>query len=185
MADRTQLSVTMELTLMELGAASGSKECLSDWNLESMFERLTSGRIIWKFSFLAAPHFSGNWERLVRRCEKTMFAVLGNRRLTLPVLTTTMCLVEQMLNARPKMRVSGDLMAKRSLRWVTSFRADRGWQICWCLIRSELRAAETHEKCLKFTIRWFGMDGRSKIILSGMCVWKRPMTTNKCWKLQT
>ena len=37
-----------------------------------------------------------------------MFAILGNRRLTLPVLTTTMCLVEQTLNARPLTSVSDD-----------------------------------------------------------------------------
>ena len=35
-----------------------------------------------------------------------MFAFLGNRRLTLPMLTTTMCLVDQVLNARPLTPVS-------------------------------------------------------------------------------
>ena len=37
-----------------------------------------------------------------------MFAILGTRRLTLRVLTTTMCLVEQTLNARPLTPVSDD-----------------------------------------------------------------------------
>ena len=37
-----------------------------------------------------------------------MFAILGNRRLTLPVLTTTICLVQQTLNARPLTPVSDD-----------------------------------------------------------------------------
>ena len=38
-----------------------------------------------------------------------MFAILGNRRLMLPALTTTMCLVEQTLNARPLTPLSDDL----------------------------------------------------------------------------
>ena len=37
-----------------------------------------------------------------------MFAIFGNRRLTLPVLTTTICSVEQTLNARPLRPVSDD-----------------------------------------------------------------------------
>ena len=37
-----------------------------------------------------------------------MFAILGNRSLTLPVLKTTVCLFEQTLNARPLTPVSGD-----------------------------------------------------------------------------
>ena len=44
----------------------------------------------------------------MRSCKKAMFAILENRRVTLPVLTTTMCLVEQTLNARPLTPVSDD-----------------------------------------------------------------------------
>ena len=73
-----------------------------------MCERLARGQIIWKFNPPEAPHFGGIWERLVRSCKKAMFAILGNRRLTLPVLTTTMCLVEQTLNARPLTPVRDD-----------------------------------------------------------------------------
>ena len=42
-----------------------------------------------------APHFGGNWERLVRSCEKAMIAILDGRSLTDDVQITTMCLVEQ------------------------------------------------------------------------------------------
>ena len=48
----------------------------------------------------AAPHFGRIWERLVRSSKKAMDAVLGNRSVTEDVLSTTMCIVEQTLNAR-------------------------------------------------------------------------------------
>ena len=73
-----------------------------------MCERLARGQIIWKFNPPGAPHFGGIWERLVRSCKKAMFAMLGNRRLTFPLLATTMCLVQQTLNARPLTPVSDD-----------------------------------------------------------------------------
>ena len=55
-----------------------------------------------------APHFGGVWERLVRSCKKAMICILGNRSLTDESLTTTMCLVEQTLNARPITPASDD-----------------------------------------------------------------------------
>ena len=62
----------------------------------------------WKFNPPGAPHFGGIWERLVRSCKKAMIAVLDGRSLTDDVLITTMCLVEQTLNARPLTSVSDD-----------------------------------------------------------------------------
>ena len=73
-----------------------------------MLQQLARGQIIWNLNPPGAPHFGQIWERLVRSCKKASFAILGNRRLTLPVLTTTMCLVEQTLNARPLTPVSDD-----------------------------------------------------------------------------
>ena len=46
------------------------------------------------------------WERLVRSCKKAMYAVFGNRPVTEDVLSTTMCIFEQTLNARPLTPVS-------------------------------------------------------------------------------
>ena len=57
----------------------------------------------------AAPHFGGVWERLVRSCKKAMYAVLGNRKVTEDVLSTTICIVEQTLNSRPLTPVSSDV----------------------------------------------------------------------------
>ena len=63
----------------------------------------------WKFNQPAAPHFGGVWERLVRSCEKAMHAVWGNRSVTGNVFSTTMCIVEQTLSARPLTPVSSDV----------------------------------------------------------------------------
>ena len=91
-----------------VGAAREFKECFNQWDGDVMCEPLARGQIIWKFNPPGTPHFVGIWERLVRSCKKTMFAILGNRRLTLPVLTTAMCMVEQTLNARPVTPVGDD-----------------------------------------------------------------------------
>ena len=48
------------------------------------------------------------WERMVRSCKETMLAVVGNRTLTDDVLSTNMCLVEQMLNSKPLTSVNDD-----------------------------------------------------------------------------
>ena len=77
------------------------KEYINSWNEDQITSELAQKCIVWKFNPPGAPHFGGVWERLVRSCKKAMLAILGNRSLTDEVLTTTMCLVEQTLNARP------------------------------------------------------------------------------------
>ncbi len=64
--------------------------------------------IRWKFNPPAAPHHGGSWERLVRSFERVFYAVVGSRRLTDEILSTTFCLVEQVLNARPLSPASAD-----------------------------------------------------------------------------
>ena len=85
------------------------KEYAAAWNKERIEEHLVQQGIRWKFNPPAAPHFGGVWERLVRSCKKAMYAVLRNRSITEDVLSTTMCLVEQMLNTRPLTPVSSDV----------------------------------------------------------------------------
>ena len=84
-------------------------EYVAAWNKEGIEEHLVQRGIRWKFNPPAAPHFGGVWERLVRSCKKAMYAVLGNRSVTEDVLSTTMCIVEQTLNARPLTPVSSDV----------------------------------------------------------------------------
>ena len=56
-----------------------------------------------------APHFAGVWERLLRNSKKAIYAVLGNRSVTEDVLSTTKCILEQTLNARPLTPVTSDV----------------------------------------------------------------------------
>ena len=70
--------------------------------------RLAPRKIIWKFNPPEAPHFCGIWDRLVRSGKKVMFVILKNRKLTITMLTTTMCMVEITWNARPLTPVSTD-----------------------------------------------------------------------------
>ena len=61
------------------------------------------------FNSFAKPHFGGVWERIMRRCKKPMYAVLGNTPVTEDALSTTICFLEQTLNARPLTSVSSDV----------------------------------------------------------------------------
>ena len=91
-----------------IGAEKELAEYTAAWNKRQIEEHLIQQGIRWKFNPPAAPHFEGVWERLVRSCKKAMYAVLGNRSVTEDVLSPTMCLVEQRLNARPLTQVSSD-----------------------------------------------------------------------------
>ena len=61
---------------------------------------LTERSCQWKFIPPSSPHFGAAWERLVSSCKKAVFAILSSRRLIEETLSTTMCLVEKILNAR-------------------------------------------------------------------------------------
>ena len=84
------------------------KESINSWNKDQITSYLAQENIVWKFNPPGAPHFRDVWERLVRSCINAMVSILGNRSLTDEVLTTTMCLVEQTLNARPITPASDD-----------------------------------------------------------------------------
>ena len=91
-----------------VGAAREFREIANQWNQTLIHQSLAQQSIVWKFNSLGAPHFGGVWERRVRNCKKALYSILGTRSLTLQMLTTTMCLVEQALNARPVTSVSDD-----------------------------------------------------------------------------
>ena len=91
-----------------VGSAKELKEYINSWNKDQITSDLAQKNIVWKFNPPCAPHFAGVWEKLVRSCKKTMVSILGNRSLTDEVLMTTMCLVEQTLNARPLNPASDD-----------------------------------------------------------------------------
>ena len=91
-----------------VGAAKEMRDCINAWNQSDIETSLAQRTIKWKFNPRGAPHFGRIWERLARSCKKAMIPVLDGRSLTDDVLITTMCLVEQTLNARPLNSVSDD-----------------------------------------------------------------------------
>ena len=64
--------------------------------------------ITWKFNPPSVPHHGGSWDIMVRSCKRVFYCILGTRKLTDEVLSTTLCLVEQALNARPITSVTDD-----------------------------------------------------------------------------
>ena len=91
-----------------VGSARELKEYINSWNQDEITSELAEKHLVWKFNPPGAPHFGGVWERLVRSYKKAMVTILGNRSLTDEVLLTTMCLVEQTLNAPPITPASDD-----------------------------------------------------------------------------
>ena len=92
-----------------VGAEKKFAEYVAAWKKEGIEEHLIHQGIRWKFNPPGALLFGGVWEWLVRSCKKAMHAVLGKRSVTEEVLSTTMCVVEQTLNARPLTPVSSDV----------------------------------------------------------------------------
>ena len=91
-----------------VGAARELREFASLLKNDTSFHsNLAERSCHWKFN-PPASHFGGARERLVRGCKKAMFAVLSSRRLTEETRSTTMCLVEQILNARPLTAISSN-----------------------------------------------------------------------------
>ena len=84
-------------------------EYVAAWNNEGFEKCLIQLGIRWQFNPPAALHFRGVWKRLVRSCRKAMYVVLENISVTEDVLSTTMCIVEQKLNARPLTPVGSDV----------------------------------------------------------------------------
>ena len=74
---------------------------VSAWNQQILSEALVKKGLHWKFNLPSAPHHGGVWERIVRSFKHVFYAILGNRRQTDGILTTTVCLVEQCLNYCP------------------------------------------------------------------------------------
>ena len=110
-----------------VGAEREFAEYVPAWNQEGIEEHQVQRGIRWKFNPTAAPHFGGVWERLVRNCKKAMYAVLGNRSVTEDALSTTMCILEQTLNARALTPVSSDVNDLEALTPITSCLATRAF----------------------------------------------------------
>ncbi|XP_075252041.1 uncharacterized protein LOC142344338 [Convolutriloba macropyga] len=91
-----------------VGKVNELKAFINKWDKTKIESDLAKKKVVWKFNPPGAQHFGGICERLVQSCNKFMTAILDNRSLTDKVLNTTMCLVEQTINARPLTAVSDD-----------------------------------------------------------------------------
>ena len=89
-----------------VGAANELKAFMDEWDkakIESDWEQKNN---VWKFKPPGAPRFGGVWERFVQSGNKIMMEILDILSLRGEVLRTTMCLMEQIVNARPLTAVS-------------------------------------------------------------------------------
>ena len=84
------------------------QEYINSWNQDQITSDLAQTQTMWKLNTPGGPHFGGVWELLARSCKKAMMVILGNRSMTYDSLTTTLCLVEQTLNAPPISRANDD-----------------------------------------------------------------------------
>jgi hypothetical protein len=83
--------------------------CLENLNQLAIKEHLSRQPTKWFFNPLAASHFGGVWERMVRSAKTALNAVLGNQRLTVKILQTALTLVENILNSHNVTPMNEDL----------------------------------------------------------------------------
>ena len=88
-------------------------------NKEGIKDYLIPQEIKWRFNPTAARDFERGM-RLVKSCKKAMIVVLGNKSVLEDVLSTTMCFVEQTLDARPLTPVSSGVIELEALTLITS-----------------------------------------------------------------
>ena len=91
-----------------VGAEKELRENIEKWNTINIAVELAHNGIKWRFNPPSAPQQAGIWERLVRSFKRVLYTILGTRRLTDEVLSTTFCLAEHALNSRPLTPVSAD-----------------------------------------------------------------------------
>ena len=104
-----QLSSTLTMEQIFVGANRKLRECISAWNQDKIRSVLSQDGIQWVSNPPAAPHVGGVWEGLVRSCKKALDVVLQNQVLTDEVLLAAFAEVEWLVNSRPLTEVSSDV----------------------------------------------------------------------------
>ena len=84
------------------------REAIEQWNLDKLHEFCLQRKVYWLFNPPAASHMGGIWERMIRSIRRILNALLKNQTLDDESLSTLMCEVESILNARPLTKVSDD-----------------------------------------------------------------------------
>ena len=72
-------------------------------------ERLAKHKVHFRFNPPSAPHFGGAWEREIRSVKTALYAILGDRSVSPPVLYTCLVEVEALMNSKPLSYVSSDI----------------------------------------------------------------------------
>ena len=91
-----------------VGAEKELRENIKKWNTINIAVEIAYRAIKWRFNPPSPPHQDGTWEKLVSSFKRVLYTILGTRRLTDEVLSTTFCLIEHALNSRPLTPVSTD-----------------------------------------------------------------------------
>ena len=91
-----------------IGAEKELRDCIGKWNTLNTAAEIAHKGINWGFNPPSALHQGGIWDTLVRSFERVLYTILGTRRLTDKVLSTTFCLVECALNSRPLTPLNAD-----------------------------------------------------------------------------
>ena len=71
--------------------------------------------VIWTTIPLGAPHFGGLWESGVEVAKSHLRRVMGNNVLTYEELSSLLCDIEAILNSRPLLPISTDVLDLRVL----------------------------------------------------------------------
>ena len=74
---------------------------MNEWDKAKIESDLEQKNNVWKFKPPGAPKFGGMWERLVQSGNKIMMEIWDILSLRGDVHMTTMCILDQIVNARP------------------------------------------------------------------------------------
>ena len=75
--------------------------CLLKLDKHRIASKMAQNGVKWELNPPSATNHREVWERLVRSFKQTLYAVLGNRRLTDKMLLTTTCFIGHLIDNRP------------------------------------------------------------------------------------
>ena len=90
------------------GADAELKRALKEWNSSEASDQFRAMGVSWTFNVPLASHRSGVYERLIRSSRRFLYEILSKDSIDVSVFTTTLIVVEGILNRRPITKVSCD-----------------------------------------------------------------------------
>ena len=89
-----------------VGASEELKKSVKALDKDKIYKALAAVKTTWKFNPPYGPNFGGLWERLIQSAKRTLFIILGCKRLSFDIFETIMVEVEAILNSRPLTNVA-------------------------------------------------------------------------------